>query len=394
MLNTLHIKHFTVFQDVALQFSPGLNIIIGDNGTGKTHLLKLGYMFCRAWPDLMSKRLPMNKQRAEAYLDEKLAGLFRLSDLGTLVRRGHKNGATLAADIGGHIPTIPIRLPNEPPSSSLGLDEQMRWEIQIKRSKDAPAKISAGAIPESAAVNAFVPRSIFVPSKEIVSLFQGLIYLFETFPKFPLDETYRDLAVALSLTLERRDPSPLLDEVMQRIQNLLGGELRLENNDLVFIRNDGSHLESQLLAEGHRKLALLIYLVRYRLIEAGNTVFWDEPEANLNPAAIRLLADALFSLAEQGVQVICATHSLFFLRELEILSRKSSLANITNKSPCDEPDKAKSSSLENVPMRFFALEPGSKGVNVSVGDQLSDTAPILTLDEDIAQSDRFLDILE
>ena len=38
MLNTLHIKNFTVFQDARFEFSPGLNVIVGDNGTGKTHV--------------------------------------------------------------------------------------------------------------------------------------------------------------------------------------------------------------------------------------------------------------------------------------------------------------------------------------------------------------------
>jgi recombinational DNA repair ATPase RecF len=39
------IKNFTVFGDVAFEFSPGLNVIVGENGTGKTHVLKLGYLF-------------------------------------------------------------------------------------------------------------------------------------------------------------------------------------------------------------------------------------------------------------------------------------------------------------------------------------------------------------
>ncbi len=48
MLKTLHIRQFTVFQDARFEFSNGLNVIVGDNGTGKTHVLKLGYLFCRA----------------------------------------------------------------------------------------------------------------------------------------------------------------------------------------------------------------------------------------------------------------------------------------------------------------------------------------------------------
>lgn len=41
-----HIKNFTVFEDLQIAFSKGINILIGINGTGKTHLLKSLYMVC------------------------------------------------------------------------------------------------------------------------------------------------------------------------------------------------------------------------------------------------------------------------------------------------------------------------------------------------------------
>jgi hypothetical protein len=37
------------------------------------------------------------------------------------------------------------------------------------------------------------------------------------------------------------------------------------------------------MAEGYRKLAMLIFLLRYGVLERGSTLFWDEPEANLEP---------------------------------------------------------------------------------------------------------------
>ena len=43
MLNCLHVQNFTVFADATFEFSPGLNVIVGTNGTGKSHVLKLGY---------------------------------------------------------------------------------------------------------------------------------------------------------------------------------------------------------------------------------------------------------------------------------------------------------------------------------------------------------------
>jgi hypothetical protein len=387
MLNQLHIKHFTVFQDARFEFSPGLNVIIGDNGTGKTHLLKLGYLFCRAWPDLIDRQASLAKKRVESYLEERLERIFRIRNLASLVSQGHRNGASIIADVGGHIPTLQIRMPTEQPIASPGLPEAMPWEIRLKRPKDQAANIEVVQapgqqlgksldlvqLPENAAKNAFIPRPIFVPSKEIVSMFNGLVGLFDKYRDFPLDETYRDLAVALS-SLEPREPSPLLPGVGQRIQQLLGGDLKLEDNDLVFVQANGLRLESQLLAEGHRKLALLIYLIRYGLIERGSSLFWDEPESNLNPAAIRLLAEALYALVRQGVQIILATHSLFLLREFEILQR----------TPDSTP----------LPMKFFALGLGKHGVTVSMGDDIAAVGPLRLLDEDLAQSDRYFETLE
>lgn len=43
MLQSLRIRDFTVFKEADLTFAKGLNVIVGANGTGKTHLLKLPY---------------------------------------------------------------------------------------------------------------------------------------------------------------------------------------------------------------------------------------------------------------------------------------------------------------------------------------------------------------
>ncbi|MCK9487880.1 MAG: AAA family ATPase [Xanthomonadales bacterium] len=374
MLKTLHIQNFTAFKNATFEFSEGLNVVIGVNGTGKTHLLKLAYLFGRAWPDLQAKKLQVTKPRAETYLGERLAGMFRVTDLGQLIRQGHKNGAKIEAHISGHIPTIHVRTPDEPELKSPGLPEVMPWKVEIKRQGDADslkASLLPEIVPDRAASNAFLPRQVFVPSKEMVSLFKGLIGLFETYRNFPLDETYRDLAVAMS-TLEPRQLSSWALDLTKDIQTLLAGQLRLENEDLVFVRDDGFILISQLLAEGHRKLAMLVYLLRNGIVERGSTLFWDEPEANLNPAAIRLLAEAFYKLSGQGVQIVLATHSLFLLRELEIL--KMADAGKSGLAP-----------------RYFGLGLKRGEVVVTQGDDIADIEPLVALDENLKQSDRYLE---
>ncbi|MFZ2754245.1 MAG: AAA family ATPase, partial [Lysobacteraceae bacterium] len=43
MLKQLTIKNLTVFPNAELTFGRRLNVIVGENGAGKTHLLKMAY---------------------------------------------------------------------------------------------------------------------------------------------------------------------------------------------------------------------------------------------------------------------------------------------------------------------------------------------------------------
>ena len=43
MLKRLELDNFTLFPKARLDFAPGLNVIVGENGTGKSHLLKAAY---------------------------------------------------------------------------------------------------------------------------------------------------------------------------------------------------------------------------------------------------------------------------------------------------------------------------------------------------------------
>ena len=40
-IKRIKFQNYTVFEDQQMEFSPGINVIIGENGTGKTHLMKL-----------------------------------------------------------------------------------------------------------------------------------------------------------------------------------------------------------------------------------------------------------------------------------------------------------------------------------------------------------------
>ena len=105
---------------------------------------------------------------------------------------------------------------------------------------------------------------------------------------------------------------------MAHLETAIGGRVALEGEDF-FLENGDGNMEFTLLAEGLRKLGLLGLLVRNGTLPSGSVLFWDEPEANLNPSLFRVVVDALLQLQRLGVQILMATHDYALLKELELL---------------------------------------------------------------------------
>ena len=81
MLESLRIKDFTAFREADLQFAHGLNVIIGANGTGKTHLLKLPYAVMAMSAEEGKKRHePPTKTLLQTRIAEKISSVFRPED--------------------------------------------------------------------------------------------------------------------------------------------------------------------------------------------------------------------------------------------------------------------------------------------------------------------------
>lgn len=158
----------------------------------------------------------------------------------------------------------------------------------------------------------------------------------------------------------------------------MGGRVMVDSGTGEFYLNipGEGKMEMPLVAEGLRKFAMLARLISTGVLLEKGYLFWDEPETNLNPKLIKVLARSILTLSQQGIQVFLATHSLFLMRELEVLSR-------------DE-------QFRHIPTRYFALRAGEDGASTAL-EQASDIADIQTLvllDEQLLQSDRFLETEE
>ena len=81
MISSLQIKNFTCFSQNNFQFSGGINVLIGKNSVGKTHLLKLLACVLKANKENNGN----GKEKLETILGNKLIGYFKPEYLGRLV---------------------------------------------------------------------------------------------------------------------------------------------------------------------------------------------------------------------------------------------------------------------------------------------------------------------
>jgi predicted ATPase len=137
-----------------------------------------------------------------------------------------------------------------------------------------------------------------------------------------------------------------------------------------YLNSAGVAMEMHLVAEGLRKLAMVARLIATGSLVDKGFLFWDEPESNLNPRIIKLVARTIVHLAQSGIQVFIATHSLFLLRELELLLQ--------------QPD------FKRTERHFIGLHRKTGGVEVMQGSSVDEIGDISALQEELGQSERYL----
>jgi predicted ATP-dependent endonuclease of OLD family len=306
MIRNLKLKNFTAFKDLELNFSPKLNLIIGANASGKTHILKAIYAsvtgFNRAF---FADEVAMQDFISDSnkYISESLIDVFKPDNaLGKLKRTPSEQG--LKAEVYLH---------------SLAANNQ---NLEIDYSFNNNSK--EVKVVDKKELNRFstIPNPIFIPSKEIISLMKGFTSLYEKYD-LALDQTFYDLCKSLELP-EIKD-SELNEKskwVIEKIENLLGGKFIFHGSGKVdFKSTSKQELPASLIAEGYKKLGVLCRLLETGVLVPGSsgTLLWDEPENNLNPQLLKLIAEILIELARNGQQIIIATHDYVLLKWFDLL---------------------------------------------------------------------------
>jgi hypothetical protein len=159
--------------------------------------------------------------------------------------------------------------------------------------------------------------AVFVPLNETLSMYPGFVAAYER-RELSFDETYRDLCVDLSASALKTGVPARLAAIAETLENSVGGKPHLRGDRFFVSMNGGWLLEAAMLAEGHRKLGSIAHLIRNGSLVEKGVLFWDEPEASLNPKLIPTVAQALLALSGAGIQVFVATHDYLLTSELSL----------------------------------------------------------------------------
>lgn len=343
MLKRLHLRNFTVFADAEFEFGEGLNVLVGTNGTGKTHVLKAGYTVLSTLLFAIDNDMHYKVNEQEylltlALTNTKLARVFQTGPFSVkeLIRRGLEEA----------------KLDVELSHPDGNIEAQM---VIITTHQKAHATVLQDK--EDSVVGTAIP--VFIPAKEVLTS-GWLVSLYDR-REIPIDETYPDL-LRLLFGPPLRQPEPT--HIVEKLAQLIGGKVEEEGGHFYLAAPDQPPLEMNLVAEGVRKFATLYKLLANGTLTPETTLLWDEPEANLNPALLKEMAAVLTDLAEAGFQIILATHSLFLMRELHILAQHKKKL-----------------------VRYFGLYKSEEGdVRVERQDDLMQLQHLVALDAELAQT--------
>ena len=200
-------------------------------------------------------------------------------------------------------------------------------------------------------------KPLFIPSHEIISTHRGFIpnYL-ERVSDY--DKTYFDLAVNLQKSNLKEQPVELLKD----IQENTAIDVQLNADGLFYIYDGQNSHKAKLSAEGFRKIAQVIQLIKNGSLKSNSILFWDEPEVNLNPRYIKVVVKFLQTLAKNGVQIFVATHDYLLAHLLSL-------------------DASYRRETEAPPMKFFAFYKGEDGTEIESADTIAGIQNNAILDE-------------
>ena len=280
------LKRFTAFEDLDISFSPGINVLVGENGTGKTHLMKVCYAALVAW------------NTGEDYL-YKLINVFMPTD-NEYPRLVKRNLAPRYAEGAVEI---------------FGMFDGQQMSLSIQNVSGSPEDGFSSEWPRNHATQPI--RTAYIPVKDMLANAPGFRSLY-SLRELHFEEIYFDVLNAAYIPPLRQQPDAVRENLLTEIAKIMGGEVVIKNEEFFLDSQSEGMLEFPLVAEGLRKLGLIWLLIQNGTLGDGSVLFWDEPETNLNPKLYKPVIETLLTLQRNGVQIFLATHDYVILKELDL----------------------------------------------------------------------------
>ena len=132
-------------------------------------------------------------------------------------------------------------------------------------------------------------------------------------------EHVKSLEAALEITEDNNNADL---EVEKLIKEILGGEIKKENGELFFVRENGIKTHMKNTSSGVKQVAIIQTLLNNNELEPNSFLIMDEPEVNLHPEwQIKFAKILVLLVKELDLSIYIASHSPFFIEAIELYSQ-------------------------------------------------------------------------
>ncbi|MDD2402508.1 MAG: AAA family ATPase [Clostridia bacterium] len=305
------VENFTCFENLELDFSNNINVFIGENSIGKTHILKSLYSLTKTIDNIYitekkGGNSQLTKDQINKMLIDKFINVYRIDKIGRLVKR--RQGRKKA-------------------ELSVTIDNNKKFEMSFSNIASTKVEMSKDIRKLKGKTN---NKTVYLPPKEIISASENFSALYDEY-HIAFEETYADLCKLLLLPSKKGPNSDVQNQLLSKFEGVIDAKVVLKDNKFYLKRPGDGDYEMGLVAEGFRKFATILQLVQNGVLNDSSILFWDEPEANINPKLIGATVEMILLLATLGIQVFISTHSYFLVQELNMLSLKGKKSELNTK---------------------------------------------------------------
>lgn len=294
-ITSVCLKEYGMIPEFSCKNFSNINLVIGENGTGKTFLLKALYSAIRAMEEY---KRGDDIRIINDVLAEKLRWTFQVDKLGDMVTRSSKESLNYEMELGAD-------------------------HIGYQFSSSAASKIITATAPTGNRE----ANSIFIPAKEVLSLYSIILKSREVDKSFGFDDTYYDLVKALRISPKKGKNYTTFSNSRKLLNSVIDGKVEYDeiSGKWSYKNNRGQKFAIGATSEGVKKISIMDRLLSNGYLDNQSIIFIDEVESALHPTAVCDFLDMIEKIAtDMNLQFFISSHSYFVIKKLVLIAKKNS----------------------------------------------------------------------